>query len=191
MYIVLDKISGEEIHRNPAPQDQKLSGVDVYYLFDENKHVIVEHLPEHYKMINGLPVELTLTEKIEKGIIILPEKMKIEGENIVNMQPFEYMTLSEFKEFKIKRLSRECKDKADKIFPVEKQINVLVGASDNYPEYLKGDTGKENIKRFIEIYKSIYSVNKALILACTSNEEIENIKINFPSESDILQALNV
>jgi hypothetical protein len=191
MYIVLNKITGEEIHRNPAPKSQELTGKEVYFNFDKDIHCIVESVPEFYKMVGGVPVELDISEKVNKGIIELNKFQKILNNEIVNKEPFEYMTLSEFKEFKILELSAKCKIEASKIFPIEKQINVLVGACDNYPAYLQGEVGKENIKRFIELYKGIYSVNESLINSYTTNEEIENIKISFPTENDILQALNV
>lgn len=87
MYIVRDKKTREILHKNPAPLGQQLLNEEVYFKFDPKKMEIGKldgELPEHYRIDeNGMITELTLQEKVKKGIILLESHQKTEGNEIV------------------------------------------------------------------------------------------------------------
>lgn len=89
MYIVREKASSKVLHVNPAPPSQQLRGKDVYYLFDPATMEIGatdRPLPAHFKIdAAGEIVELSLEEKIQKGIVTLSPGEKVAGDRIVPM----------------------------------------------------------------------------------------------------------
>ena len=88
MYVVRNKKTKEIIHINPAPLSQKLEGKDVYYYYDEEAMEIgktdLTVLPDHFIIDSqGYIRELSLAEKVKRGIIQLCPDQKIDGEQIV------------------------------------------------------------------------------------------------------------
>ena len=94
---------------------------------------------------------------------------------------------------KLKYISTLCYQEMNKLLSPSKQINILLGATSGYPEYLQGDTGKANVAKMIETYKIIYhSVEKAInSVECDSKIKIDSIlsKVVLPSEKEIISAI--
>lgn len=89
MYIIRTKADHKVLHINPAPLSQKLQGTEVYHLFDPATMEIGKTerpLPEHFNIDEtGEILELSLQEKIQKGIVTLAPGEKVEGNRIVSM----------------------------------------------------------------------------------------------------------
>lgn len=88
MYIVRNKKTQEILHINPAPLSQKLRGKDVYYNFDKETMEIGKTdsttLPEYFTIdAQGYIRELSLEEKVKKGLIQISPDQKIDGEQIM------------------------------------------------------------------------------------------------------------
>lgn len=88
MYVVRDKKTKEIIHINPAPLAQELAGKDVYYDYDPKTMEIgktdLTTLPEQFIVdAQGYIREMSLEDKVKKGLIRLSPDQKIEGGQIV------------------------------------------------------------------------------------------------------------
>lgn len=87
MYLVRDKTTKELIHVNPAPLHQGLTDQEIYFKFDPATMEIGKtdgSLPEHFEISEaGDILELTLTKKVEAGLISLRPDEKLEDEQIV------------------------------------------------------------------------------------------------------------
>jgi hypothetical protein len=88
MYIVRNKVTKEILHVNPAPSSQKLTGTQIYHLFDPESMEIGQiesaSIPEHFEINDrGQVIELSLGEKVARGIIVLRKDQKIQEGQIV------------------------------------------------------------------------------------------------------------
>ena len=92
MYLVFSKESDSLIHKNNAPVGSLKTEKEVYYMFDEKSHYIIEYdgeLSEHYEIITEEKSEkkiiktLSENEKYERGILQPPEFHKWDGEKLV------------------------------------------------------------------------------------------------------------
>lgn len=88
MYVVRNKTTKEIVHINPAPLSQKLEGEEVYYKYDEKTMEIgktdLATLPEDFTIDSqGYIRELSLAEKVKRGLIQIRPDQKVDGEQIV------------------------------------------------------------------------------------------------------------
>jgi hypothetical protein len=136
-------------------------------------------------------IKKDLQTLLNEGLTSIAENEEIKDNQIIEKEkPF---SLAEYKAEKKAFLSFRCYNEAEIIFPSKKQLNVIAGACEHYPAYLQGETGKANIKKFINIYQNIYHSSAVLIEAATGKEEIDLIisGIIFPTENDILKNMGV
>jgi len=78
------------------------------------------------------------------------------------------------------------------ILDEQTERNILYGATANYPTYLQGETGKQNVTKMIEQFKTIAKQAKIDIREATTKEAIDNIlnALAFPTEAEILTEIN-
>jgi len=100
-----------------------------------------------------------------------------------------------YKELILNHLSIKCYEEAEKILPQSKQINIMIGgdATANYPDYLKGDSGKTNVGKFVNIYQTIYHNAETAIMAetVTTKAAVDEIieTIVFPTGKEVLSQI--
>lgn len=82
-------------------------------------------------------------------------------------------TLEELKGEKIQQLKNNCQNYIYSIYPIYKQLNIS-NILDGYTE-----EDKQNMNSFINSNRNIYKEKKELINNANSQEEIDNIDINF------------
>ena len=82
-------------------------------------------------------------------------------------------TLEELKEEKIQQLKNNCQNYIYSVYPIYKQLNI----SNILDGYTQDDKTKMN--SFINSNRNIYKEKKELINNANSQEEIDNIDINF------------
>lgn len=100
--------------------------------------------------------------------------------------------LARYKSDACSRVTMFCVNENYKLFPQYKRDNVYSGspATDNYPNYLKGDTGKQSIAKLNAVYQQIAANAQAAInsIDITTREDVDAIvdTILFPTEQEIL-----
>lgn len=101
--------------------------------------------------------------------------------------------LEDYKTKKLNLVSIQCYQEMYKILPQAKQLNILFGATDGYPDYLKGELGKKNLANLIEKYKYIsHKCELALSSSdCDTKEKIDLIlaSIHYPTLEEIMQEI--
>jgi hypothetical protein len=114
----------------------------------------------------------------EEGLFYENEKWVIK--NIFNPDSYKKRLLD--------MLSERNYKESEKILPISKQINILTGNTQGYPDYLTGKLGIENVGKFLSIYKTIYNKFKKDINSLKTKKEIDEVydKIIFPTLDEIL-----
>ncbi len=194
MYIVYDKESKKEVHRNNAPVSQMLTSAQVYHAFNPDKHVIISTDKSFKNPVldekDGTVIirEKTLVEQIQDGEKELPDNLKIVEGELVQKEIFELLEFDDFKKLAIDSLKSMCDNKSNEIFSDKKQLNVLTGATYGYPEYLCGTAGIESLGKFNAMYRNIYHSTLDEIEKCKTNEEIKAVieSTVWPTEEEIL-----
>jgi len=98
------------------------------------------------------------------------------------------MSIKEIKAWAKKVLSGQCVSKNYyEILPNHKRENILVGATEGYPDYLCGERGVQSIKIINQIFQEIYATYSKQIDLAGSLEEIQGIldSIQFPTAKNI------
>jgi hypothetical protein len=100
--------------------------------------------------------------------------------------------LARYKDDALRRVSLMCVEENYKMFPQYKRDNVYSGSpvTDNYPEYLKGEAGKQSIARLNSVYQDIAITAQTAIMSeeVQTPEAVDLIikNIKFPTEEEIL-----
>lgn len=100
--------------------------------------------------------------------------------------------LTRYKDDTLRRVSSMCVEENYKMFPQYKRDNVYSGSpvTDNYPEYLKGEAGKQSIARLNAVYQNIAITAQTAIMSeeVQTPEAVDLIikNIKFPTEEEIL-----
>lgn len=103
--------------------------------------------------------------------------------------------LAKYKSDACSRVTMLCVNENYTMFPQYKRDNIYSGspASDNYPDYLKGDAGKLSIAKLNAVYQQIATSAQAAIQSSTiqSRDEVDAIitALNFPTEAEILMQI--
>jgi hypothetical protein len=97
-----------------------------------------------------------------------------------------------YKDDALRRVSSMCVGENYKMFPQHKRDNVYSGrpVTDNYPEYLQGEAGKQSIARLNAVYQDIAITAQTAIMSeeVQTPEAVDLIikNIKFPTEEEIL-----
>ena len=99
--------------------------------------------------------------------------------------------IKDFKKLINDMIKRQCIIKAEEIFPSYKRMNIIVGATDNYPEYLKGDKGIRNIAIFTKVWQNLVTDTEALLNASVTVEDTyaKYEAVVWPTEESIFELL--
>ena len=105
MYLVVDKKTDKILWKNPAPLKQELKEKNVWNEFNNSKHRIIEcdTMPKNPVIEKDKVRTMTVKEKVDAGIIELPDTQKIVDNKIVEKTDQEkievgIMSLNDIKE---------------------------------------------------------------------------------------------
>lgn len=160
----------------------------MYYETDSNGN-LVRALPGYFKGFKEdlADADRAILSDIQRDYISIPD------ERIVNISEEEHRLLKCKAEARV-LLSQRCKMERAAILDDVKILNVLTGgeAVVNYPDQLKGETGKINIGKMIAIYQGIYHSAAAEIAEADTVDSVVAIVagLRFPTEAEILAAIN-
>jgi hypothetical protein len=108
------------------------------------------------------------------------------------IQSWEF-DIEQYKTDQINLISQRCVEENYKILPQHKRDNIYAGspASDNYPSYLQGETGKTTIAKLNQIFQKISEKAKSGIQSANTKSDVDEIVfgIIFPSEAEILASI--
>lgn len=131
-----------------------------------------------------------IQQLVDMGLKSIPEGYIIKGNKLVKTKPAE-PSPREILQQAITRalsdLSHNCNTKRSEILDDKRIMNILVGATEGYPEYLT----KDNTAKLIEIFKGIYHTYKSKIEVVSSLEELQEIEDNivYPTLEYILDII--
>lgn len=145
---------------------------DIIYLDSSSGHV-GESAPELTKLMDFEQMEY---------------RLKFIDGKIVEKTPDELFSLSKYQDKVLKTVSQRSWSERTAILDDQTIINVLSGATTDYPPYLTS----ANVASMIEQFKTIAKAAKASIKSATTKAEIDAILSNlrFPTEAEILAAIN-
>jgi hypothetical protein len=102
------------------------------------------------------------------------------------------MSLKEVKAWAKKILSSQCiSNNYLEVLPNHKRENIMVGATEGYPDYLCGEQGIRSIKIINQMFQEIHATYSKQIDSANSLTEIQDIldNIQFPTEQDLLKKI--
>lgn len=91
----------------------------------------------------------------------------------------------------LKDLSQRCYEESEKILSQRTLLNIALGITSGYPDYLQGDKGKANVVVFINIYRDILKSAEEKIKSAKAKSDVDLILNNliFPTKEDVLKLI--